>query len=93
MTRDASPGADYALIKQAVRQHILDEFFLNDDAGRVEDTSPLISSGAMDSLSVLSVVGFIEARFGVGIAPHEMSVENLDSIEDITALVVHKRAA
>jgi acyl carrier protein len=50
----------------------------------------LIQSGILDSLARLNLVAFLEKRFGVEIAAHEASTENLDTIDNIAALVESK---
>lgn len=89
MSEKASGHVDIANI---VRTHVCSEFFPGGSA-EPADCEPLISSGAMDSLSVLSLVGFLESQFRISVDAHEMSVENLDSIDDITAFVARKQAA
>lgn len=56
----------------------------------IEDDTPLISDGYMNSLSTLKVVSFLEETFDVQLAAHEISVDYLDSINQIVATVEEK---
>ncbi|MBV8487182.1 MAG: acyl carrier protein, partial [Planctomycetaceae bacterium] len=47
----------------------------------------------LDSITTLKLVVFLEERFGITVEAHEAGVEHLDSIGQITRLVVEKKAA
>jgi acyl carrier protein len=55
--------------------------------------NPLVTTGILDSIAVLKVVTFLENQFGITIEPHEAVVENLNTLSDITRLVVLKSTA
>jgi acyl carrier protein len=76
----------------AVKQFILREFLPEEDPAELQDTTPLITAGILDSIATLKLVAFLEERFGIQIAAHEASVEHLNTIADIAALVQAKRA-
>jgi len=57
------------------------------------DTTPLMTSGMLDSFAVLNVVTFLEDQFGVSIKPRETVVKNLNTISDIVRLVTSKKAS
>jgi acyl carrier protein len=75
----------------AVKQFILREFLPEEDPSELQDTTPLITAGILDSIATLKLVACLEERFGIQIAAHEASVEHLNTIADITALVQAKR--
>ena len=51
--------------------------------GALTDDSELFSSGLIDSMSVITLVSFLEAELGVPIPPTDITLENLDSISRI----------
>ena len=53
----------------------------------VVETTPLISSGLLDSYSVVELIAHVEARFGVEVAPCWHRVEHLDTLERIARTV------
>ena len=61
-------------------------------AGDVTETTPLISGGILDSLATVKLVAFLEEQYNITIEPHEASVDYLDTIAQIAALVQSKRA-
>ena len=67
----------------------MEAFFVPEEAKLDENTS-LIAGGIVDSTGVLEIVDFVEERFGIRIADHEMLPENLDSIARIAKLVRSK---
>lgn len=74
-------------IEHAVKAYVLEEFLPGADAGDVTESTPLISGGVLDSLATVKLVAFLEERYGVTIEPHEASVDFLDTIPQIAALV------
>jgi acyl carrier protein len=77
-------------IRESVRDYILEEFLPGTKRAELTDSTPLITGAILDSLATLRLVGFIEERFGVELAAHEASVDHLDTIQDIEALVRSK---
>lgn len=84
-------GAKVDEIAETVRRFLLDEVFTDTSPQDLDDTTALISSGLLDSLSTLQMVGFLEDRYGVTIAAHEASVARMDSLADIARLVRSKQ--
>ena len=50
----------------------------------VDRDQSLVDSGVIDSLGILELVEFVEARFGIRIPEDELLPENLDSVANIT---------
>jgi acyl carrier protein len=48
---------------------------------RVEDSEPIVSSGLMDSLSVLSLITQLEQRLKVAISSGNLQPEDFDSVD------------
>ena len=78
-------------IKQEIRGYVA-EHFLPGGQG-LEDTTPLISGGLIDSIGMLGLISFMESRFGVEFMPREVDAHTLDNVESIAALVERKVAA
>lgn len=75
-----------------VHDFILSEFLPGEDPSTLGFDTELITSGILDSLATLKLVAFLEERFGVAIAPHELTPENLDSITTMVAFLQGKGA-
>jgi acyl carrier protein len=75
--------------RERIRHFIITEILESPDEPLADDAQ-LISDGVMNSLSTLKLVSFIEESFGVELAAHEISVEYLDSIDQIVAFLDEK---
>ncbi len=80
-------------ITRIVHEFILHEFLPGEDPGELSGRTPLITGGILDSITTLKMVTFLEDRFGIMVEAHEAGVDNLDSIDQITALVARKKNA
>ena len=72
-------------IKTTVKTFILNEYLPGEDPAALTDTTPLMTTGILDSIAILKVVTFLEGQFGITIQPHEAVVENLNTLSDIAA--------
>jgi acyl carrier protein len=79
-------------IKTTVKTFILKEYLPGEDPAALTDTTPLMTTGILDSIAVLKAVTFLEDQFGITIEPHEAVVENLNTLSDIARLVMSKKA-
>ena len=79
--------------KDALREFILANALPGESSENLRDTTPLQSSGILDSLAVLTLATFIKQRFGVELDVYETGIEQFDCIEDIAALIVRRQAA
>ena len=76
-------------IEDEVRKFIAIE--LARDCGPVQNHESLLEAGVLDSLGVLSLVSFIERRYGFAVTEDEMMPENFDSIEAIAVFIERRR--
>jgi len=79
-------------IKTTLKTFILNEYLPGEDPSALTDDTPLMTTGILDSIAVLKVVTFLENQFGITIGPREAVVENMNTISDITRLVMSKKA-
>jgi acyl carrier protein len=79
-------------IKSVLKNYILNEFLRGEDPAALTDTTPLMTTGIIDSIAVLKVVGFLENDLNITVEPHEAVVDNLNTISDMTRLVMSKKA-
>jgi acyl carrier protein len=75
---------------ESIKSFLLDEFLPGEDPDQLTPSTPLISSGILDSLATLKLVAFLEKEFAISIGAHEADSENLETIERIVALVQSK---
>jgi acyl carrier protein len=78
-------------IKSAIKTFLLNEFLPGEDPAALTDATALVTTGILDSIAVLKVVTFLESQFGITLEAHETGVENLNTLADITRLVMSKK--
>jgi acyl carrier protein len=76
--------------KNTIKAYILEEFLPGENPDLLTDTTPLITGGILDSLATLKLIEFLQAHYHIRVEPHETSVEYMDTLPDIAALVHSK---
>lgn len=56
----------------------------------IDDATPLLAAGIIDSLGVLELVAFLESAFLIKIADEELTPENFASIANLASFVDQK---
>ncbi|HSY90311.1 MAG TPA: acyl carrier protein [Candidatus Binatus sp.] len=77
-------------IKTAIRQFIAENVLLGVHQARIEDATPLVTGGLIDSIGMIGLVAFLEAQFKVEFEPREINVHNLNTLEQIEELIRKK---
>lgn len=85
-----SPSVVDREIEAAVRERLGQDLLTGARIEQVDDRTPLLSGGLLDSISTMVLVSFLEERYGIELAAHEISVDHFDTIESIAALVREK---
>jgi acyl carrier protein len=81
-------------IQGQVKDFILKEFLPGESADGLNESTPLVTGGILDSLATLKLVLFLEETYGVTFEAHDLDAEHLDTIATIAKLVLaRKRAA
>jgi acyl carrier protein len=80
-------------IVRTVKDYILRTHLPGEDASKLAPSTPLITSGILDSLATLELVSFLEKQYGIEFEAHEVDAERLGSLEAIATLILAKRAA
>ncbi len=73
-------------IKKMVHDYVKSEYIDDDDVTLTYDT-PLISSGYVDSFSMVSLLIFLENKFKIKIPPGKATPDAFDSVNKIVKLV------
>jgi acyl carrier protein len=75
-------------MKKVVLEYVVDEYIdEEDDDIEVEFDTPLISSGIVDSFSMVSLKAFLEKKYSITLPDSEATPEAFDTVEKIVALV------
>jgi acyl carrier protein len=73
-------------MKEKIRRYIISEYLEDGDAELDYDT-PIIASGIVDSMSMMSLITFLEATYKISIPDEKVSPERFYSINKIVELV------
>ncbi|MEZ5020791.1 MAG: phosphopantetheine-binding protein [Bacteroidales bacterium] len=73
-------------MKELVLKYVIKEY-IDDDDVKITYETPLISSGYVDSFSMVSLLVFLENKFKIKIPPSKATPEAFDSVNSIVALV------
>ncbi len=74
-------------IREAVLEYVIDEYIDEDDDIEVDADTALISSGIVDSFSMVSLKAFLETRYEISIPDDEATPEVFDTVNSIIKLV------
>ena len=80
-------------VMQTVKDYIMTTFLPGEDPQALTPTTPLITSGILDSLATLDLVAFLEKQYGLEFAANEVDTNRLGTLSDIARVVETKRAA
>jgi acyl carrier protein len=74
-----------------VLAHFIVGSLLKDPERRLETDEPLITSGLVDSFSLVDLALFVEKTFGVRLHDSELRADVFDSLSQLAALVELRR--
>lgn len=74
-----------------IRDFITTEIMHIPSGAALGDDDPLIESGIIDSLGIMSLLSFVEGEFSIEIPGDDLLPENFSSIAAITALIERRK--
>ena len=76
-------------MKDAILDYIKNEYLDEEDAEEMElnESTPLISSGIVDSFSMVSLKRFLEKKYQISIPDEDATPEAFDTVKAIMELV------
>jgi acyl carrier protein len=76
-------------VKDVILEYIKNEYLDEDEAEEVQldENTPLISSGIVDSFSMVSLKRFLEKRYAISIPDDQATPEAFNTVGSIVALV------
>ena len=78
-------------IEETVERFIVNELLVADSQTKLDPEQSLVSSGVIDSLSLLRLVSFLEENFGVVVEDDEVIPENFETLTLIKMFVEEKK--
>ncbi len=77
-------------ILNELRKHIVMTMMKDTSEKKLDDDCPLILEGILDSMGIVSLLGFIEKRFSIRIDNDELVPENFETLLAISKLIESK---
>jgi acyl carrier protein len=77
-------------LKDVILKYIIAEYA--EEGDEITHDTPLISSGLVDSFSMVSLKRFLEMKYQIAIPEEDATPETFDSVERIAGLVMRFRA-
>jgi D-alanine--poly(phosphoribitol) ligase subunit 2 len=74
-------------MKKTILDYVRREYIEDGDDREVNETTPLISGGIVDSFSMVSLKRFLEKKYTIQIPDADASPEAFDTVDRIVALV------
>ena len=74
-------------VKKTIIDYVKREYLDEDSTQVVTETTPLISSGIVDSFSMVSLKTFLEKKFQIKIPDEKATPEAFDSVNNIIKLL------
>jgi acyl carrier protein/D-alanine--poly(phosphoribitol) ligase subunit 2 len=85
LSSDKAKESNMDELKDAILEYVIGEYANEDD--KITFDTPLISSGLVDSFSMVSLKRFLEVRYKISIPDDDASPEAFDSVNKIADLV------
>ena len=79
-------------IREAVLEYVIDEYVDEDDDIELDADTALISSGIVDSFSMVSLKAFLETKYDIKIPDGDATPEAFDTVASIVKIVEKHRS-
>jgi acyl carrier protein len=83
-------------VKDVILEYIKNEYLDEEEAEdmRLDENTPLISSGIVDSFSMVSLKRFLEKKYNISLPDEEATPQAFDTVNNIIVLVnKHRKGA
>ncbi len=74
-------------LSRMIHDYVVREYLEEGDEREITETTPLISSGIVDSFSMVSLKRFLEKKYSIQIPDKEATPDAFDTVSSIAALV------
>ena len=74
-------------VKQMIIDYVKREYLDEDDDMQIKEDTKLISSGIVDSFSMVSLKTYLEKKFQIKLPDDKATPEAFDSVNNIIALI------
>lgn len=79
-------------VLERTRAFVVETFLYMRPGARPGDDDALLTTGVIDSLGVMELVGFVEQTFGLAVPPDDITEEHFGSLRGIARYVAARAA-
>ena len=83
---------DMNSITPEIRDYISRNFLFSDKGFNYGDDASFLEEGIIDSLGIIELVAFVEKKFSISVADHELLPNNFDSVSKLSSFISSKLA-
>ncbi len=80
-------------IESKIRSYVAENLLFSDNGFPYDDDASFLQEGIVDSIGIMELVNYIEGEFKITVEDHELTPDNLDSVEQLANFVRTKSAA
>ena len=77
-------------VRSTIRSFILSNFLPGEAPETLKDSTLLVTSGVITSLSMLELVAFLEEEFSFALQPEDIGVGHMDTVDLLVELVARQ---
>lgn len=77
-------------IENKIRAYVAENLLFSDNGFPYENDASFLQEGIVDSIGIMELVNFVESTFGITVEDHELTPDNLDSVERLANFVRSK---
>jgi acyl carrier protein/D-alanine--poly(phosphoribitol) ligase subunit 2 len=74
-------------LKKTIIDYVKHEYLEEEDEEEIDENTPLISSGIVDSFSMVSLKTFLEKKFEIKIPDEKATTDAFDTVSNIITLL------
>ncbi len=74
-------------LSKTIHDYVVREYLEEGDDREINETTPLITGGIVDSFSMVSLKRFLEKKYGIRIPDEDATPDAFDTVQSIAALV------
>lgn len=83
----ANMAEESASVEQTLRDFILKEFLPGEDPSTLQNDTPLISGGVLDSIATIQYASFVERHYGIAVPDEMLNAENMDTLSSMAGFI------
>ena len=85
-------GVGIEVVRDQIHEYIVMNFLYDGGADALDDDTPLLEQGVVDTTGILEIALFVEDTYGIQVTQDDLTPEKFDSVRNIAGFVVEQIA-